>query len=99
MQYQKSILASVHPWFVCLKYILIYILFIFITDTTRKPRQGEVPGKDYCFVSREEMLKAISNGEFLEYTEFSGNIYGTRYVYGFVLIYLFIVPLFIFNKK
>lgn len=67
------------------KNYLIYILCIFVTDTTRKPRAGEVPGKDYTFVSREEMLKMIKNGEFLEYTEFSGNIYGTRYVYGLIL--------------
>ncbi len=35
---------------------------------------------DYYFVGRDEMLKSIGNGEFLEHTEFSGNIYGTRYV-------------------
>lgn len=34
---------------------------------------------DYYFVTREEMLKAIQNDEFIEHTEFSGNIYGTRW--------------------
>jgi guanylate kinase len=43
------------------------------SHTTRNPRPGEVNGKDYHFVSREEMLMAIENNEFLEYAEFSGN--------------------------
>ncbi|XP_035216710.1 guanylate kinase-like isoform X4 [Stegodyphus dumicola] len=46
-------------------------------DTTRKPRPGETQGKDYNFVDRKEFEEAIANGEFLEFTEFSGNIYGT----------------------
>ncbi|OQR78093.1 guanylate kinase-like [Tropilaelaps mercedesae] len=48
-----------------------------VSHTTRKPRPGEVDDKDYHFVSREEMEKAISEGEFIEYTQFSGNMYGT----------------------
>jgi guanylate kinase len=48
-----------------------------VSHTTRAPRQGEMNGREYHFVTREEMKKAIENGEFLEYAEFSGNIYGT----------------------
>ncbi|XP_029444155.1 guanylate kinase isoform X2 [Rhinatrema bivittatum] len=48
-----------------------------VSHTTRKPRPREVNGKDYHFVTREEMEKAIKAGEFLEYAEFSGNMYGT----------------------
>lgn len=48
-----------------------------ISHTTRKPRQGEVPGKDYHFVSEEQMLKDIEDGKFLEYAQFAGNYYGT----------------------
>ena len=48
-------------------------------DTTRKPRPGEEHGKDYYFVTKEEMQEAISNGEFLENAEFGGNFYGTRF--------------------
>lgn len=48
-----------------------------ISHTTRKPRPGEVNGKDYHFVTRDEMLKAIENSEFVEHAEFSGNLYGT----------------------
>ncbi|XP_049521010.1 guanylate kinase isoform X1 [Dermacentor silvarum] len=48
-----------------------------VSHTTRKPRPGEVNGKDYHFISRAEMEQAIEAGEFIEYTEFSGNLYGT----------------------
>lgn len=45
--------------------------------TTRKPRDGEVNGKDYFFTSKEEFEKAIENDQLLEYAEFVGNYYGT----------------------
>ncbi|VDM03946.1 unnamed protein product [Schistocephalus solidus] len=48
-----------------------------VSYTSRKPREGEVDGKDYQFVSIEEMKRGISEGKFLEYATFAGNIYGT----------------------
>ncbi|KAM5158424.1 guanylate kinase isoform 2-T2 [Mantella aurantiaca] len=48
-----------------------------VSHTTRKPRPGECDGKDYHFVSREEMQKGVDNGEFIESAIFSGNMYGT----------------------
>lgn len=48
-----------------------------ISHTTRKPREGEVNGREYHFVSRMEFEKMIENKEFIEHTEFSGNLYGT----------------------
>lgn len=48
-----------------------------ISMTTRKPREGEVDGVDYIFVTREEFEQKIQEGEFLEYAEFVGNYYGT----------------------
>ena len=48
-----------------------------ISMTTRKPRVGEINGKDYFFVSREEFEKRIKENGFLEYAEFVGNYYGT----------------------
>lgn len=48
-----------------------------ISMTTRNPRPGEVEGKDYYFVSREEFQRRIDNGEMLEYAEFVNNYYGT----------------------
>jgi len=48
-----------------------------ISHTTRKPRKGEIDGKDYYFVEREEMELCINEGDFIETAEFSGNLYGT----------------------
>ncbi|MCF7927406.1 MAG: guanylate kinase [Candidatus Izimaplasma sp.] len=48
-----------------------------ISMTTREPREGEVEGKDYYFVSKEEFKERIKNDQFLEYAEFVGNYYGT----------------------
>ena len=45
--------------------------------TTRAPREGEINGVDYYFVTREEFDQMIENNEFLEYTEYVGNKYGT----------------------
>ncbi len=48
-----------------------------VSMTTRKPREGEVEGSDYFFVSREEFEKRITDGKMLEYAEFVNNYYGT----------------------
>ncbi|VDN39937.1 unnamed protein product [Dibothriocephalus latus] len=48
-----------------------------VSCTSRKPREGEVDGKDYQFVSVEDMKRGISEGKFLEYATFAGNMYGT----------------------
>lgn len=50
---------------------------ISISMTTRQPRQGEVDGKDYFFVSQGEFQKIIEERGFLEYAEVYGNFYGT----------------------
>lgn len=48
-----------------------------VSMTTRKPRAGEIDGKDYFFVTEEEFKKEIENNSFLEYAEVHGNYYGT----------------------
>jgi len=48
-----------------------------VSFATRTPRIGEVEGKDYHFVSREEFLRMIEAGEFAEWAEVHGNLYGT----------------------
>ncbi len=48
-----------------------------ISMTTRQPKQNEVEGKDYFFVTHREFAEAVKNREFLEYTEFNGYYYGT----------------------
>lgn len=48
-----------------------------ISATTREPREGEVDGRDYHFLTREEFDRRIEEGDFLEFATYSGNRYGT----------------------
>ena len=48
-----------------------------ISTTTRAPREGEIDGIDYFFVSKKEFLDDIKEGFFLEWAEVHGNYYGT----------------------
>ncbi len=48
-----------------------------VSATTRKMRDGEKDGKDYFFISTEEFEKKIANQEFIEYTKYNNNYYGT----------------------
>jgi guanylate kinase len=48
-----------------------------ISATTRPPRAGEVDGRDYHFLDREEFDRRAEVGEFIEYATYSGNRYGT----------------------
>jgi len=48
-----------------------------VSATTRRPRPGEVDGIDYIFLSRQEFERWIQEGRFLEWAEYSGNLYGT----------------------
>jgi len=48
-----------------------------VSATTRAPREGEVDGRDYLFLTREEFEERIREGWFLEWAEYSGNLYGT----------------------
>ncbi len=52
-----------------------------ISCTTRKPREGEVDGVNYFFLSKEEFQNCIDNDKFLEWAEFAGNRYGTKKKY------------------
>ncbi|MDF1815755.1 MAG: guanylate kinase [Verrucomicrobiales bacterium] len=48
-----------------------------VSATTRPPREGEMDGEDYYFLSREEFEARVGNNEFLEHAEVHGNLYGT----------------------
>ena len=48
-----------------------------VSFTTRKPRKGEVNGVDYSFISRGKFGKMIERGDFVEWAEVHGNLYGT----------------------
>ena len=48
-----------------------------ISATTRSPRAGEIDGKDYFFLEKEDIEKSIANEEFYEHALVHGNYYGT----------------------
>ena len=48
-----------------------------VSVTTRPPRPGEVDGKDYHFISKNEFARQRDGGELLEWAEVFGNFYGT----------------------
>ncbi|KAF6780140.1 hypothetical protein AHF37_00348 [Paragonimus kellicotti] len=47
-------------------------------DTTRAPRKDELSGKNYYFVTHEEMMRDIANNEYLEYGTHEDAMYGTK---------------------
>jgi guanylate kinase len=48
-----------------------------VSATTRRPRDGEVNGVDYHFLSEEDFDRRVRRGEFVEHAEYAGNRYGT----------------------
>ena len=48
-----------------------------VSATTRAPREGEIDGKHYFFIDKQEFENRIANNDFLEYAQFAGNCYGT----------------------
>ena len=52
-------------------------LYFSVSATTREPRPGEIDGKHYHFLSREQFEEWVREEQFLEHAEFVGNRYGT----------------------
>jgi guanylate kinase len=48
-----------------------------VSATTRQPREGEVDGRDYHFLTPEQFDERVEQGDFLEFATYSGNLYGT----------------------
>ena len=48
-----------------------------VSATTRDPRPGEVEGRDYVFLSRDEFEERRDSGAVLEWAEYGGQLYGT----------------------
>jgi calcium/calmodulin-dependent serine protein kinase len=64
-------------------HVHIKLLFISInkflySDTTRLPKKEEENGKNYYFVTHEEMMRDIANNEYLEYGTHDDAMYGTK---------------------
>ena len=52
-------------------------LWLSVSTTTRAIRPGEKEGVNYNYVDKEDFIKKIDEGYFLEYTNYAGNYYGT----------------------
>jgi guanylate kinase len=48
-----------------------------VSATTREPRPGELDGRDYWFLSKEEFERRAAEGDFVEHAVYAGNRYGT----------------------
>jgi guanylate kinase len=48
-----------------------------VSATTRPPREGEVDGRDYHFLTPEEFHERVEQGDFVEHAVYAGNRYGT----------------------
>ncbi len=48
-----------------------------VSATTRPRREDERDGVDYHFIDRDEFLRRVEAGEFLEWATYAGNLYGT----------------------
>jgi guanylate kinase len=52
-------------------------LWLSVSATTRAPREGEVEGEQYFFLSPEDFERHVKEGGFLEWATYAGNSYGT----------------------
>lgn len=52
-------------------------VWLSISATTRRPREGEEDGKDYYFLTTKKFKEMINDEMFVEWAEFAGNYYGT----------------------
>ena len=48
-----------------------------VSAATRQPREGEVDGRDYHFLTPDQFDERVEQGDFLEFATYSGNLYGT----------------------
>jgi guanylate kinase len=54
-----------------------FALQLSLSCTTRAPRPGELDGRDYQFLAKEDFIARRDAGDFLEWAEVHGNLYGT----------------------
>lgn len=69
--------AGVGKGTICKKLVNRDDCWISVSATTRKPRKGEINGKNYYFLTKEEFKERIKKDDFIEYAEVFGNLYGT----------------------
>lgn len=67
---KTTIIGQLMQWFDCFDFS--------ISATSRQPRTGEVDGRDYYFLSRDQFMQRVERNEFLEWEEvYQGTCYGT----------------------
>lgn len=67
---KTTIIGQLMQWFDCFDFS--------ISATSRQPRTGEVDGRDYYFLSRDQFMQRVERDEFLEWEEvYQGTCYGT----------------------
>lgn len=67
---KTTIIRELMQWFDCFEFS--------ISATSRQPREGERHGRDYYYLSRDEFMRRVDGGEFLEWEEvYQGTCYGT----------------------
>ena len=54
-------------------------LALSVSATTRPKREGEINGREYYFLSKNDFLSRVKSGDFAEYAEYAGNYYGTLF--------------------
>ena len=52
-------------------------IYLSVSATTRLPREGEVEGVNYYFLTKDDFISRVESNDFLEYAEVHGNMYGT----------------------
>lgn len=62
---------------VCKELVKYFNAWFSVSVTTRGKRDGEIEGKDYFFVTKEEFEQKIKDNDFLEYATYNNNYYGT----------------------
>ncbi len=62
---------------ICKQLVKAINITMSVSETTRAPREGEIHGKNYFFVSKEAFQKKKKENGYLEYAEVYGNFYGT----------------------
>ena len=64
--------------FLCGRVYAVYIHQNLIADTTRSPKKDEEHGRNYFFVTHEQMMADIAANEYLEYGTHEDAMYGTK---------------------
>lgn len=62
---------------ICKELVKKYDYMVSVSATTRSPREGEVDGVNYYFLSKKTFEERLERDEFLEYANVYGNYYGT----------------------